>query len=159
MLWGSWEFASTSGAKREGSDVSADSLFLPNQGGISDLSNWIAGDLGSAFARLYTNNLVYLPTRVPADFTEAAFAGYSPQGALAWSPPFLNGMGKIETDSRVITFNFTAGSGTQPVFGLYVTDLLKTKLLLVMPFLMPFIFSPANNSLTRVIQLTQMSQL
>lgn len=139
--------------------MSVDSLFLPNQGALSDLASWIAGDLGPAVARLYTNNIVYLPTRVPADFTEAAFAGYVPQASLAWTPPYLNMSSKAETDSRPITFVYSSGSGTVATFGLIVTDVGKTKLLLAMPFQTPFIFSPTQNSLTRVIQVTEMSQL
>jgi len=58
-----------------------------------------------------------------------------------------------------LNWNYTAGAGTADVFGIYVTDAAKTKLLAVIPFLSPVTLSPSNNTLTRVIQLTCISQV
>jgi hypothetical protein len=139
--------------------MSIDNVFVPKQGALSDLAAWIAGDLGASYVRLYVNNQVYTPNRVPADYTEASFAGYAPVHAIAWLAPFINGSGKAETDSPPFTYTFTAGVGTVTLFGLFVTDLALTKLLLVAPFVMPVVLSPGQNILTRTLQITDTSEL
>lgn len=134
-------------------------VMLPQQGTLSDLAGWIAGDLGAGYARLFTNNHVFAPTDTCADYTEAAFTGYAPVHPLAWGTPFINGGGKAETDSTVCTFTFSGGTGSFTTFGLYVTDLSLTKLLLVMPFISPVIFTPSSPTESFVIQLTEVSEL
>jgi hypothetical protein len=139
--------------------MTSDNVYVPEQGALSDLRGWIAGELGAALVRLYVSNTPYLPTRVPADYTEASFTGYAPQGPLAWPAPFTNGAGKAESDSPVVTFNYTAGAGTAIVFGIFVTDPSSTVLLLVVPFQSPITLDPANPVLQRVLQVTEVSEL
>ena len=139
--------------------LATDNVFVPQQGAISDLASWIAGDLGSAAVRLYVNNVVYGPTRVCSDYTEASFSGYSPISSPPWGVPFTNSGGKGETDSPALNFTFTGASGTFPIFGMFVTDPSQTKLLLVVPFVIPFVFSPTNPNLSTVLQVTEVSEL
>jgi len=139
--------------------MASENIQIPQEGQLSDLAAWIAGDLGSAYARLYISNTPFLPTRVCTDYTEASFTGYAPANPLAFGTPFVNGAQVGETDSGALNWNYTAGAGTADVFGIYVTDAAKTKLLAVIPFLSPVTLSPSNNTLTRVIQLTCISQV
>jgi hypothetical protein len=139
--------------------VTTQNLYVPQEGQLSDLTDWLAGDLGSAYARLYTNNPVYLPTNDCGDYVEAAFAGYVPANPLGWGSPFINASEEAEVDSGALTWTYSVGSGSQYVFGIYVTDAAKSKLLLVIPFLTPFQFTPAQDSLSYVIQATAASQL
>jgi hypothetical protein len=139
--------------------MSTDNVYVPEQGALSDLRGWIAGELGAALVRLYVSNTPYLPTRVPADYTEASFVGYAPQGPLAWPAPVTNGAGKAESDSPVVTFDFAAGAGTAIVYGIFVTDPSATVLLLVVPFQAPVTLSPASPQLQRVLQVTEVSEL
>lgn len=134
-------------------------VFLPQQGALSDLSNWIAQDLGAAYGRLFTSNTIYHPTNTPASYTEAAFVGYSPKFPLGWSAPFINGMGQAESDTAAQTWSFTAGAGSAIVYGIIVTDVGKTKLLLAVHFINPVILTPGNPNLTEVVQLTEQSLL
>jgi len=139
--------------------LSTDNVYVPQQGALNDLENWIAGDLGSCRVRLYISNTPFLPTRVVADYTEASFTGYAPIVGPAWGAPFVNGGGQAETDTPTLTWHYTAGSGTATVFGVFVTDSSGAKLLLVVPFQNPEVLSPAINSLNRVLQVTCISQL
>jgi hypothetical protein len=139
--------------------MTTNNIYIPHQGALSDIAGWIAGDLGPAVARLYSVNVPYLPTRVCGNYTEAAFPGYAPASPLAWGVPFINGGGKAESDSAVLTWTDTALAGTYQVFGIYVTNVPLTKLLMVIPFLGPFVFSPSNNVLSYMLQATEVSEL
>lgn len=139
--------------------MTTDNIFIPKQGRLSDLRSWIAGELGAALVRIYVNNVVYTADRVPSDYVEASFSGYAPAGPLAWGAPFINGADKAETDSPAVNFTYTAGSGTATTFGIYITDPSQTVLLAVIPFVSPFVFSPAQANLSKVIQLTATSEL
>ncbi|SRR5260370_400675 len=139
--------------------MASENVFIPKQGRLSDLRSWIAGELGAALVRAYVNNIVYTADRVPADYTEASFAGYAPVGPLAWPAPAINGSGKAESDSPVCSFTFTAGVGTATVFGLYVTDPASTVLLMVIPFISPVVLTPVSPTLARVIQATMTSEM
>jgi hypothetical protein len=138
--------------------MSVDTLFVPKQGALSDLADWIAGDLGSCYVRLYVNNVVYTPDRVCGDYTEASFAGYSPASGFSWGAPFTNLAGKAETDSPALTFTFTGATGTHTAFGIFITDAAQSKLLAVIPFLAPVIFSPGSPTETRMVQVTEVSE-
>jgi hypothetical protein len=139
--------------------VATDNVYIPNDGAIAALAAWLASVVGPATARLYDNNLPYLPTRVLADYNEASFAGYAPIVGVAWGVIFLNIAGKAESDSPALNWTFTAGAGTQPVFGIYFTDNPATKLQAVVPFSTPFVFAPANRNMSKLVQLTDVSEL
>ena len=139
--------------------MTTSNLYLPNQGALSDLAGWIAGDLGSALVRLYENSVPYLPTNTCGDYTQCSFVGYAPVGPVVWGAPYINGTGQAETDSPPLMWSFTAGSGTALVNGIYVTDTGLTQLLLVIPFITPITLDPANPNLNQVIQLTEISQI
>ncbi len=139
--------------------MSVDSVYVPQSGAMSDLEAWIAGALGSCKVRLYVSNTPYLPTRIPADYTEASFPGYAPVASPAWGSVFINGGGAAETDSPVLTFTFASSSGTATVFGIYVTDSSGTVLLLVVPFQAPVVLSPGSPDVSRSLQVTAISQL
>lgn len=134
-------------------------VFVPQQGQLSNLAGWIAGDLGTALARLYASNTPYLPTRTPADYTEASFPGYAPASPLSWGAPFTNGDGKAESDSATLVWTFSGPTGTYPVFGIYLTDPGATKLIQVIPFLQPFTFTPTETQLSYQLQATGISEL
>lgn len=139
--------------------MSTDVVRVPKQGALSDLAAWIAGELGSCLVKLYVSNTVYTPDRIPSDYTEASFAGYAPIAAPSWGVPFTNVGGKAETDSPTLTWAYTAASGTATVFGVFVTDTTGTKLLLVVPFITPETLTPGSPTLTRTLQLTEVSEL
>jgi hypothetical protein len=139
--------------------MASDNVFVPDQGALSDLADWIAGDLGSGVARLYVSNTPYSKTRVCGDYTEASWAGYVPATPLAWGVPFINTDGKAETDSASFTYHYTVGSGSAFAFGIYVTDPGQTKLLIVVPFINPVKFTPAQPDFPSILQVTAISQL
>jgi len=139
--------------------MTVQNIYVPQQGALSDLAGWIAGDLGIAYARLYVSNTPYIPTRVCADYTEAAFAGYAPAFPLAWGIPFTNGLGKAEADSAALVWSYTGPIGTHTAYGIYLTNAAKNKLLMVVPFLSLFMFSPTVTTLTYVVQVTEVSEL
>lgn len=139
--------------------MTTQNLYVPQQGQLSDLAGWIAGDLGGARARLYVSNTPYLSTRVITDYTEASFPGYAPAGPFAWSAPFINGTNQAETDASPATWALSASSGVYVVFGILVVDSPGTKLLSVVPFVNPFNFTPTTPSLTYVLQMTETSKL
>ena len=139
--------------------MTVDNVYIPQQGSLSDLRNWIAGELGSCLVKLYVSNTPYLATNVPGDYTEASFAGYAPIVSPAWPAPFINGSGAAESDSPVLTWTYTAGAGTVTVFGVFITDSTGTELLAVVPFQAPIVLSPASPSLVRSIQLAMISML
>lgn len=137
----------------------SDPLFIPQTGAIAALSSWLAATDKPATARLYVNNIGYLPTRLLTDYTEAAFVGYAPLGPIAWGAVFTNLGGKAETDSSNLSWTFTGGSGSIPVYGIYLTNPLNTKLLAVIPFLSPAILTPGSPTVSRSLQLTDRSEL
>jgi hypothetical protein len=134
-------------------------IYVPNEGAISDMAGWLAGDLGPAYARLYVSNTPFLRTRVCADYTEASFPGYVPVNPMGWGVPFINGAGKAEVDSAALVWTLSSLIGSYFAYGIYVTDVAKTKLLMVLPFLSPYEFTPAFNSLAYIVQATEVSEL
>jgi len=138
--------------------MATESVRLPNDGALTVLDKFLAGSDGPALAHLYDNNPVYSPANVLADFNEASFVGYAAVGPIAWPAPSINPGGKAESDSGTIAWTFTAGAGTATAFGIYFTDDPPTKLLLVIPFLDPFIFSPGNPTLSKATKLTEVSE-
>jgi hypothetical protein len=139
--------------------ATTDNVYIPQQGLLSELADWIAGDLGAAYARLYTSFVVPAPGRVCADFTEASWAGYAALGSIAWVPPFVNLSGSAETDSPVLTWSYSVGSGSVLAYGWYLTNLSLTKLLAFAPFLTPVELSPGSPTLSRSIQIAARSAL
>jgi hypothetical protein len=126
---------------------------------LSDLASWKAGDLAGCYVRLFTNPAIYNHANTPASYVEAAFAGYAPVVGPAWGVPFLNASSQGEIDSPVLTWTYTAGSGTQIVHGIFVTDPTNTKLFLAVHFLSPVTLSPAQPNLSRTLQITAIDQL
>lgn len=139
--------------------MATDNIFIPQTGARAALDDWLAALDGPSSARLYVNNLPYLPTRVLADYVEASFVGYAAVGPIPWSPAFTNMAGKAQSDSLNCVWTFTGGAGTAMVFGIYLTDLAGLKLLAVVPLLVPVTLAPANPSLSRVLSLTDRSEL
>lgn len=137
--------------------MSTDNVRIPDQGAESDLASWVAGDLGSAVARLYVSNVTYNKTRVPADYTEASWPGYAPI-PLVFGAVFINANGEAEIDSQALAWTFGGVSGTYDNFGIYVTDSGMSKLLAVVPFLSPQTVSPSQTSVTGVLQITAVSK-
>ena len=113
----------------------------------------------TAEARLYVSDTAWDPANTCADYVEASFVGYAPIDPIFWQPPFINANGAAETDSQVLTWFFLAGVGGATVYGVYVTDPLQTKLLLVLPFVSGYRLTPATNTLSIVIQLAEISEL
>lgn len=139
--------------------MTTQNVYIPQQGDLSDLAGWLAGDLGTAYARLYDTSHVFSPADTPASYHEASFVGYSPVTAMGWGVPFINMAGKAEVDSSALVWAFTGGLGTAPVYGIFVTDPSNTKLLLVAPFLAPIILTPTQPNLSQVLQVTAVSEL
>lgn len=139
--------------------MATDSVFYPEEATLSALDTWLASPDGPVIARLYSNNLPYLPTRVLGDYVEAAFMGYAPVGPITWPAATINGQGKAQADSPALDFHFTGGSGTATVFGMYFTDDPPSKLKAVVPFLAPVVLSPSNQDLAKVARLTEVSEL
>lgn len=139
--------------------MSDPNVFVPKVGATAALSAWLASVVGPANAHLYSSNTIYNPDRVLADYTEASFPGYAPVLGVAWGVIFINVAGKSESDSPALNWTFTGGSGTAPVFGIYLTDATDTFLQAVIPFSSPFVFSPSQPNLSQVIQLTDVSEL
>lgn len=136
-----------------------DNVYIPDEGERSALDTWLASADGPALAHLYVNNPVYQPDRVLGDYTEASFVGYSAVGPIAWPASFTNPDSKAESDSPNLTWTFTGGSGSALVYGIYLTDQAVTKLLAVVPFLFPVVLTPGSPTLTRSIQMTDVSEL
>lgn len=139
--------------------MSIDSVMIPKEGSLNDLDAWVAGDLGSGYLRLYDNNHVYSADDTVSDYNEATFTGYAPITPPAFGPAFINGGGKAESDSAAATWTYTAGVGTATIFGLFITDAAGTTLLAVVPFQAPVVLSPGSPTLTRVVQMTAVSEL
>lgn len=139
--------------------MTTDFIHVPQAGALSDLAAWLAAADGPLSASLYTSNTPYLPTRVLSDYTLAAFTGYAPVSPIVWGAPFINGSGKAESDSNVLTWTFTGGSGTATVFGILFTDVGITNLRAVVPFLTPHVFSPSSRTLSFQAQLTEVGEL
>lgn len=139
--------------------MTAQNVFIPKQGRVSNLSNWALGDLSTAVARLYSNNQPYTPDNLCGSYTECAFAGYAPVSPLGLGAVSINGTGKAESDTGAWVWNNMALVGTFPAFGIYVTDVALSQLYLVIPFLVPFIFTPTQTTLAYLMQLTETSEL
>jgi hypothetical protein len=140
------------------SEVSPDARY-PNEGAISELEGWLAGDLSSAVARLYISPAAYDPADPLSAYVEASFPGYAPQPLAPWKVVTLNLAGKAETDSTPFLFQWTGSAGTTVVQGIYVTDAANTKVLIVVPFLSPFSFSPSARQLAFKLAVTAVGEL
>ena len=133
---------------------------IPDQGAVDDLAGHIALRLGTSIARLWDVFRVPHRADTPASFHEASFPGYVPQAALGWTPPAINGAGKAETDSRILTWTFTAGVGTARVYGVFVTDVSGLRLEAVYQFVGgQVVLTPVNPNLTLALQYTGVSEL
>jgi hypothetical protein len=139
--------------------MTVQSIYYPQVAARRALDLFAGAANGPSIAKLYASNTPYLATRVIGDYTEASFAGYAQFGPLAWPLSATNGSGKAETSGPTPTFTYTAGAGTATVFGMLLCDSAGTTLLGVVPFLVPFVFSPANNVLTLAPALTEVSEL
>lgn len=91
--------------------------------------------------RLYKNNFSPTSASVIGDFTEADFAGYaavSASGKFGASSQVASGLYKTVSDP----FLFTCSSGSQTVYGWYLTDGSDVKL--TGNYLAGFTISPGN---------------
>jgi len=138
--------------------MATESVRLPNDGALTVLDKFLAGSDGPALAHLYDNNVVYSPLNDLADYNESSFVGYAAVGPISWPAAAINPGGKAESDSGTMVWQFTAGAGTATAFGIYFTDDPPTKLLLVVPFLDPFVFSPGNATLSKALKVTEVSE-
>lgn len=134
-----------------------------NDGSLLDMElmrAFLNAGANNVFARLFTNNYTPVHSSVPANFTEATFVGYSPV-APNFAAAFLNGGGKAEIDSAVVSWLFTAGVGTATVYGWYLTYDTGGGNVLVMAtkFIVPVVLTPAAPTLDRVIRATAVSEL
>lgn len=70
--------------------------------------------------RLYKNNVTPDDTSDVSDFMEATFTGYA---ALTptWTPG-TDSFGNALITSDTLNYSFTAGSGSQLIYGYYITD-------------------------------------
>lgn len=139
--------------------MTTDVVRYPQEGSLSELAGWIAGDLGTCKVKLYSSNTPYVATRVVGDYTEAAFVGYSQISSPAWGTPFVNGSGQAETDSPVLNWSYTGSSGTAQVFGIYLTDSSEAKLLAVVPFVSPVTLTPTDTLLSRTVAIQVIDSL
>jgi len=139
--------------------MSVDTVFCPKEGAISALDAELAAADGPLYARLYDNAVPYTPDVVVADFNEASFAGYSAVGPITWPAAATNGSGKAESDSPALTWTFTGGSGTAVIYGIILTDPSATKAIRVIPFVPAVVLTPGSPTISRVVQLTDVSEL
>lgn len=70
--------------------------------------------------RLYKTNVTPVDGSVIGDFTEADFVGYSSVNP-SWTPG-TDGSGDAIMSSDAMNYTFTSGSGSQVVYGYYITD-------------------------------------
>jgi hypothetical protein len=138
--------------------MSQDQLLITNDGALDVTDSWRAR-LNAGRVRLF--DLPHIPAHAdtPASYHEASFVGYAPFAPPAFGVPFLNGGGKAETDSTVLMWNFTAGVGTATIYGWYITDVSGLKVLAACKFLVPVVLTPVSPTLTRIIQITDVSEL
>lgn len=57
-----------------------------------------------------------------SDYVEADFDGYLAVGVDSWTPPYLNGANKAETDEINRTFTQTGTGVTNDIYGYYVKN-------------------------------------
>jgi hypothetical protein len=86
----------------------------------------LASRWATAKLRLYTNNITPSTSSVVADFTEATFTGYAAITLPAWPASTL--ASHIATSAQA-SQTFTITSGSQNVYGWYITDSGGTHLL------------------------------
>jgi hypothetical protein len=139
--------------------MAGEGVRVAQEGQLDFLSQIIAGGIGSAWVRLYATDVSFDPANTCLSYIEASFPGYVPQHPITWGAPFINSAGKAESDAGVVTFTFPGSGGRYKVYGAYVTDLAKTTLYMVQPFLTPFSFGPKMTRLPLSVSLTVISEL
>lgn len=130
---------------------------ITNDGALEDLESFRA-ILNAGSVALWDNNFNPTKDSVLADFTEASFVGYSRFAPPGFAAPFINGDGKAETDSAVLLWTFTGGTGTAVVYGWLIIDQADAKALAFQKFLEPVILTPGSPNLSRVIQIGAISE-
>jgi hypothetical protein len=95
--------------------------------GIQDwLTDLISGTVfGAMKVRLYQNNHTPANTDVLASYTESTFAGYAAVSLSGWSAVTVSG--HVATTISA-TATFTLSSGTQNVYGVFLTNSAGTRL-------------------------------
>lgn len=84
------------------------------------LDDIVAGaGFSTAKLRLFKNNVTPDNTKVIGDFTEATFSGYAAISLTGWSAAAVTAH-VAQSDPTAGTFTIT--SGTQAIYGWYVTD-------------------------------------
>lgn len=97
--------------------------------GVQDELDAMKGNspLSTAKLRLYKNNVTPTNATVLADLTEADFSGYAAQ-TLVWGASSITAH---IAEAAAATLSFTISSGTQNIYGWYVTNSAGTRLLSV----------------------------
>lgn len=95
--------------------------------GLQDfLTDLIAGSHFSAMkCRLYSNNHTPANTDVLANYTEATFSGYSAVTPSGWSGSSVSAH---VASSVAADATFTLTSGSQAIYGVYLTDSANSRL-------------------------------
>jgi len=130
---------------------------ITDAGAIADLDAFRVL-LNDGRVALWDNNFNPTKASVLADFNEASFVGYASISPAGFAAAFLNGDGKAETDSAVLLWTFTAGSGTAVVYGWMVIDQADAEVLAFQKFLSPVVLTPGSPNLSRVIQIGAVSE-
>jgi hypothetical protein len=127
-------------------------LRFPNNGVQSCFDAWLLNGLNIAAIRLYANNPVYTPAIAPSAYVEAAFPGYIPILTPPWNGPYLNDEGVFQIDSGPCLWQFRSNASSATVEGIYVTDLVKSQLFMVVPFLAPVTLTPTERNLIQTVK-------
>jgi hypothetical protein len=97
---------------------------LVNNAALQQFLDAITAHISAAMAvqcRLYVNNVTPGHTDVPAFFTEASWAGYSPISLGTWAPSGLSGLTAQAFLNVFPTWFNTTGSPVS-VYGYFITD-------------------------------------
>lgn len=137
----------------------APDLFVPQQATLSELNAWLAANLVSAWARLYVNMHTFSSADTPSSYVEASFPGYVAVNPIPWGSVVVNSAGKAELDSDTVSWRLAATSGFYVIRGAYMTNLAKTVLYGVYPFVQPVTLSVYNKELAMILTVTAVGEL
>jgi len=132
-------------------------VVIPNAGVVDELDAWRT-NLNSGQVRLFDSFHSPAHTDTPGDYNESSFAGYAALSP-AFAAAYLNAFGQAQTDAAVLTWTYTAGSGSALVYGWILVDASGTKLLAVCLFPVPVTLTPGSPDISRSISITDQSQL
>lgn len=130
---------------------------FPNNGVQSALDAWLLNGLNVSAVRLYVNNPAYNPNISVFAYTEATFPGYVPILSPVWIGPYTNPDGVLQIDSGPCLWQYLSNASMAVVNGIYVTDLAKSQLFMVCPFLEPVTLTYQNGNLVQTVQFAMQS--